>query len=117
LGVAAALEAIAIYEEEDLIGRAAATAPMLQAGLHAIQERHPERVRFTRSLGLLAALEIEADAESWARLGAALRERRVYMFLKGHTRMVVLSPPLCITHEELNLGLEALDASIAAMDG
>ncbi|MBH23557.1 MAG: aspartate aminotransferase family protein, partial [Myxococcales bacterium] len=116
LGVAAALEAIAVYEEEGLIERAAAMAPALRDGLAAIAAKHPGRVRCTRSIGLLAALEIEADADAWGRLGAALERRRVYMFLKGRTRMVVMAPPLCVTAEELEAGLGALDEAIAEMD-
>lgn len=112
LGVAAALEAIAVYEDEGLIERAAALGPKLLAMLDAIRERQPS-VRFTRGLGLLAALELDLDDARLARLGKALAARRVHAHLRKRERTLVLSPPLCIAEGELAEGARLVEEAIA----
>jgi taurine--2-oxoglutarate transaminase len=115
LACAAALEAMAVYEEEGLVERAAALEAPLLAGLEAIRGRHPERVRFVRGRGLLAALELDCSVEASRQLGKALRARRVLTHQR-HTHgpgaaTVILSPPLCIGEDELALGLERVTAA------
>lgn len=112
LGIAAALEALAVYEDEGLVGRAAALGPRLLSRLEGIRARHAS-VRFTRGLGLLAALELELDDAALARLGQALSRRRVHAHLRKKERTLVLAPPLCITEEELELGARLVEESIA----
>ncbi|HEY8431589.1 MAG TPA: aminotransferase class III-fold pyridoxal phosphate-dependent enzyme, partial [Sandaracinaceae bacterium] len=112
LGVAAALEAIAVYEDEKLIERAAELGPLLLARLHAVRERQP-RVRFVRGLGLLAALELELDDAALGRLAQALAKRRVHAHLRKKERTLVLAPPLCIAEDELALGVEFVEQAIA----
>lgn len=111
LGVAAALEAIAVYEEEGLVERAAALGPVLLSMLDAIRERQPS-VRFTRGLGLLAALELDFDDPRLARLGQALARRRVHAHLRKKERTLVLAPPLCITEAELAEGTRLVEEAI-----
>ncbi|MBX3275244.1 MAG: aminotransferase class III-fold pyridoxal phosphate-dependent enzyme [Sandaracinaceae bacterium] len=112
LGVAAALEALAIYEEEGLVERAARLGPALAEGLAALREAHP-RARFSRGLGLLGALELDLDADGFARLGAALRTRRVHLFLRPTDRALIVAPPLCIDEATLSDGLDRIGAALA----
>lgn len=112
LGIAAALEAIAVYEDEGLIDRAAALGPRLLAMLDAIRSRQ-SCVRFTRGLGLLAALELDLDDAGLARLGQALSRRHVHAHLRKKERTLVLSPPLCIGEDELALGARLVEEAIA----
>ena len=111
LGVAAALEAIAVYEDEGLIERAAALGPKLLATLDAIRERQPV-VRFARGLGLLAALELGLDDAGLARLGKALAARRVHAHLRKRERTLVLAPPLCIAEADLAEGARLVEEAI-----
>lgn len=113
LGIAAALEALNVYRDEDLIQRAADLGPTLSDALTALQARHPDAIRFTRSIGLLAALELDVPDAVWDALGDAVRARNIYLFLKHRRRMVVLSPPLCISAEDLKRGVALLGDAIA----
>ncbi|MCZ7687369.1 MAG: aminotransferase class III-fold pyridoxal phosphate-dependent enzyme [Sandaracinaceae bacterium] len=112
LGIAAALEALAVYEDEGLVERAEALGPRLLSMLESVRARHA-CVRFTRGLGLLAALELELDDAALARLGQALSRRRVHAHLRKRERTLVLAPPLCIAEEDLALGARLVEEAIA----
>ncbi len=112
LGIAAALEALAVYEDEGLVERAEALGPRLLSMLEGIRARRAS-VRFTRGLGLLAALELELDDAALARLGQALSRRRVHAHLRKRERTLVLAPPLCIEEEDLALGARLVEEAIA----
>ena len=58
LGVAAALAAIRVYEDDALLARAAQLGARLAAGVASIQDARPQRVVKTRAMGALAALEL-----------------------------------------------------------
>lgn len=113
LGVAAALEAIRVYEDEGLIERADALGSTFAALLDGVRERQP-RVLFSRSLGLLGALELDADAAALKKLSAGLAERRIHAHLRTREKTLVLAPPLCIGEDHLTEGVSAVEAAIAA---
>jgi len=113
LGIAAALAAIEVYESEDLITRAATLAPVFGAHLDQLRRSHGSRVPYTRSIGLLGAMELDVDADSWTRFTRALRDERVLTHPRGSDRSVVLSPPLCITEDELAEGFARIDRALA----
>lgn len=111
LGVAAALAALDVYEEEGLIERAAALGPTLRAALEGIASRQPA-VRFTRGLGLLGALELELDDARLARLAMALAARCVHAHLRKKERTLVVAPPLCIGEDELLEGARRIEEAL-----
>ncbi len=113
LGCAAGVEAIKVYREENLIGRAEALSPLFLAELEAIKARHPEKVSFTRGQGLLAALELNASPQQWESIVDGLVRRRVYTHPKPGTGMLVLSPPLCISEQDMRHGLGLIEEVIA----
>lgn len=111
LGVAAALEAISVYEDEGLVERAAMLGPKLLAMLDAVRERQ-HAVRFTRGLGLLAALELDLDDARLGVLAKALAGRHVHAHLRKKERTLVLAPPLCIAEHELAEGVRLVEEAI-----
>jgi 4-aminobutyrate aminotransferase-like enzyme len=67
------------------------------------------------SLGMLGALEIEAPAGAWGKLGAELAARKLSLHVDGKRGTAIFSPPLCITEQELVTGMRAFgDAAVAA---
>jgi taurine--2-oxoglutarate transaminase len=112
LGIAAGLEALAVYEDEGLIERAQALEPTMLALLGGIAARQA-RVRFTRGLGLLGALELDLDDAQLGRLSGALAKRRVHAHLRKKERTLVIAPPLCIRDEELAEGLSRVEEAVA----
>ena len=117
IGCAAALETLHVYEEEGMYDNAARLGPVLQAEVAAIGRRLG-RPCFTRGLGLLAALEVEAPREAWAVLGRELARRKLSLHVDGARGTAIVSPPLCITEEELVTGVRSLgDAAVQAFGG
>ncbi len=112
LGVAAALEALAVYEDERLIERAAQLAESLARGIFAMQDRHPALVPRARARGMLAGIELSVDDASWRRIQSELAQRRVMVHANERIRTIVISPPLVITEAELAEGLARLEASL-----
>jgi len=117
LACAAALETLQVYEDERLFENAARLGPVLRRELDAVAARLGVRT-FVRSLGLLAALEIEAPADAWARLSTELAARRLSLHVDGKRGTSIFSPPLCITEEELVTGVRGFgEAAVRAFGG
>lgn len=111
LGVAAALEALRVYEDEGLVRRATLLEPMLHHGLEGIV-RSCAQARQHRALGLLGGVELTLDGDGWERLADALAARRVLVHLAPASGMLIASPPLCITEDELQRGMDAVGAAL-----
>ncbi len=117
LGCAAAVAAMQVYEDEGLYDRAAALAPVCERELRAAAARLPGRT-FVRGLGLLWALEVEAPAERWTRLGRELAARKLSLHVDGKRGTIIVSPPLSIGEDELVTGLRGVaDAAAIAFGG
>ncbi|RMG11744.1 MAG: aminotransferase class III-fold pyridoxal phosphate-dependent enzyme [Deltaproteobacteria bacterium] len=106
LACAAALEAIAIYEEEGLVERAARLEPVLLSGLETALAGLP--VREVRGLGLLACAEFEASPEAMTSLFEGLRARGIHVHGRAREGWLILAPPLIIEESELEQGLAAI---------
>jgi len=113
LAVAAALETLRLYEDEGMIDNAAALEEPLKRMLAELPGTN------ARALGLLGAIDVDLGPESLKALGDALHRRRVHVHLKGprqlrrdHGGAVVVSPPLCITEDELRVGLQQVGEAI-----
>jgi taurine---2-oxoglutarate transaminase len=114
LGCAAALETLAVYDDEGLYARAAELGPVLERELRAVARRL--RVpTFVRGLGLLWALELAAPSDRWGVLSAELAARHLALHVNAVRGMMILAPPLCVGEDELVRGVRALgDAAVAA---
>lgn len=117
-GIAAALETLQVYEDEGMYANAARLGPVLLDEVGAVARRLSGIRTFVRGLGLLAALELEAPAEAWARLGKELGARRLSLHLDAARGTAIFSPPLCITERELVDGVRGFgEAAVAAFGG
>lgn len=126
---AVALKNIDILEREDLIGRTADdSGPYLAAALKRL-EGHP-LVGEVRSLGLIGAVEIVAEKGTNRRFGGApgkagpmVRDLCIEggLMIRAVRDTLVMSPPLIITHAEIDrlVGIigAALDAAAPRLAG
>jgi taurine--2-oxoglutarate transaminase len=114
LACAAALETMKVYDDERMYANAAKLGPVLLRELETIRARLPVK-GFTRGLGLLAALEVEAGAAAWSKLGAELSQRKLSLHVDAKRGTCIFAPPLCITEQELVTGVRSFGeaASIA----
>lgn len=110
----AVLEAIVPEQGSGLLARVVELGEHLGRGLEALARKHsaatPARAIGTRGQGLLRGLALSGDA---APVVARCREAGVLLSVAGAT-VVRFVPPYVVTPEELDRGLAALDAALAA---
>ena len=123
---AAALATIAVYEEDDLIARAAQTGELL-AALHAdLTRRHPS-VGAARSIGLFGVIELVRDRRTMepmapfngtspemTALAGFFRDEGLFTFVRWN--YFFTNPPLCITEHDLREGVDIIDRGLAVAD-
>ncbi|GMU64755.1 MAG: 4-aminobutyrate aminotransferase [Acidobacteriota bacterium] len=115
LATAAALATLEVLDEERLVERAAALEPALAAGLGRLAARSG-RIRAVRTIGALAALELER-AEDASRLAHALAARGVLVLAGGASGSVVqLAPPFVVTDAQLAAAFDAFASALDELD-
>jgi len=114
--VAAALEAVRIYDEEKLPQRAASMAPQLASALESIVDAQPRASRY-RAIGLFGGVDLELDRPGFTRLADALERRRVYAHLNAGNGTLIVSPPLTIREDELEDGMNRVAEAIDEVCG
>jgi taurine--2-oxoglutarate transaminase len=126
LGCAAASATIAVYEDEDLIARAARMGEVLRGRAREIAARHPS-VGITRSIGLFGIFELvrrrvpyepltpyNGTSEEMAALGRFFREQGLYTFVRWNTFFT--NPPLIVSEAQLEEGLAIIDRGLEITD-
>ena len=106
---AAALAALDVTEDPDLLARVRELGHRLHAGL----ERLPH-VRSVRGRGLMLACELDVAAPEVAR--SALLEQRLIVNATGPTTLRLL-PPLIVGESEIDTALERLGATLVNVGG
>jgi taurine--2-oxoglutarate transaminase len=129
LACAAGVASIEAFQEEGIVEHAAGLGPVFESGLRALADRHPS-IGDVRGLGCFWGLELvrnpetremlvpfNATGEAAApimRVAKAALERGLYLMV--HWNMIMIVPPLTITHEELDEGFAVLDEVLAIAD-
>jgi taurine--2-oxoglutarate transaminase len=127
LGCAAAIANIEVYRSENLIARAAEMGEKLTRGLDELAANH-RCVGDRRGTGLLQILELVKDrdtreplspfnrplTEPMAEVAASLKETGISTFVRWN--WIFSAPPLVVTDEQLQEGLEAIDGALSAAD-
>lgn len=110
LACAAGLAAIQTYQDERLMEHAAAMGELLFARLRAeLGERVV--VREIRGLGLMVGIELREKAGKYIK---ALMEDHGVLALPAGANVIRLLPPLIITPEEIEIGVQAIAATLPA---
>lgn len=123
LPAAVGLAVLDVLERDGLVERAHVAGDRLRAGLQALQQRH-ECIGDVRGRGLLLGLEIVTDRASRApdlsmgdRIGAEAMARGLSMNIVKLPAMGAvfrIAPPLTITDDEIDKGLDIMSAAIEA---
>ncbi len=116
LGCAAGLAVLDIIERESLCQRAAEIGERLQAGLHALSDKHPGHIGDIRGKGAMVAMELvhdgdatRPDAELTASLSKQASEAGLLIISCGvRANVIRILVPLTIPFEQLDEGLEIL---------
>jgi 4-aminobutyrate aminotransferase len=110
LGCVAALATLDLLDE-GLIDNAREVGDHLLAGLRRLAGRHGAAATDVRGLGLMAALELVTPELAAAVVQRAFRSG--LLLLTAGSRAVRLCPPLVLTADEADVGLEILDRALA----
>ena len=126
LGVAAAIAAIDVLEQDDLIGNAKRLEPVMQRHHEELAAKHPSVGR-VRNIGLFGIIELVKSRETMEplspfntmnetmqALNRSLLDNGLATFIRWWN--VMTNPPLCITEEQLAEGFEIIDGSLAIAD-
>ncbi len=126
MSMAAGLATVKAMTQEGLFERAREIDPLLAAGLNALKDKHPV-IGDVRGVGAFYTIELVKDRDSkeplvpWyggdnapiGKLVGALRSEGVYAF--GRYNVLLVTPPLTIAFDDLNIGFEALDKALAVL--
>lgn len=126
---AAALATIDVYEEEGLVARAAEMGRYMDERVEGLKQKHPSLGDF-RNTGLLGCIELvknretkepvtpwnakPAEMEATNRMAAKIRELGMFTFVRWN--WIFVAPPLCITKQEIDEGLEIISQAISIAD-
>jgi ornithine--oxo-acid transaminase len=108
LAAAVALEALCVLQDEELAANSARLGPYLLAGLKRIGS---PLVRDVRGRGLWIGVEVDADRVPARTLCERLIAHGVLSKDTHHT-VLRFAPPLVITREEIDWGLERIAATL-----
>ena len=122
LACAAGVASIEAFREEGIVENSAELGAVLGEKLNELAGRH-ESIGDVRGLGLFYGVELVKDRETreplvpfnasgeafapMAKIFKAALERGLYLMI--HWNVIIVAPPLTITREELDEGLEILD--------
>ena len=126
ISCAAAIAAINVLRDDDLVGNAARLDPVMKELLAGLQARHPS-VGTVRSIGLFGIFELVRSRETMEpmapfngtspemqALDARLRADGLYTMF--HWNQAFTNPPLCITEDQLREGFAIIDRALDATD-
>lgn len=103
------------YEDPRLLRHVGEMGSRLRAGMEALVQRHPDRLREVRGLGLMLALETSSDALGFELTQQCFRHGLLAIFAFNRQSTLQVMPPLTIEPEEIDEVLERLDAAVAAL--
>jgi taurine---2-oxoglutarate transaminase len=126
LSCAAALAAIDVLEQDDLVGNAKRLEPVMRKHHEELAAKHPS-VGLHRNIGLFGILELVRNRETMEPMSpynvtnetmiavnSALMERGLFTMVRWNG--IMTNPPLCISEEQLQEGFEIIDAALAIAD-
>ncbi|MGC1354355.1 MAG: ornithine--oxo-acid transaminase [Xanthobacteraceae bacterium] len=112
LACAVARTALKVLVEEGMVENARAMGAYFLAGLRHIKS---SAVKNVRGCGLMIAIELHPHAGGARRYCDALRRRGV-LCKDTHDHTIRISPPLVVTHDEINWALEQFEAALGGRD-
>jgi len=124
VSAAASLKNIEIMENEGLVQNAAEVGEYLKEQLEGLIVDHPS-VGDVRGIGMLIAVELVADRKSKAKfppeakIADRLNEsfRNHGLIFKASGDILSIGPPLCITRDEVDEMVHAIDLSLWELEG
>ena len=126
---AAAIENIKIMEEENMVNNAEKMGDYVEHKVEELKTKHPSIGDF-RNTGLLGCIELVKnrntkeplvpwnakphESEPTSRIAAKIRELGMFTFVKWN--FIFIAPPLCVTKDEIDEGMDIISQAIEIAD-
>ena len=126
---AAGLEVLKIYEDKNLIANASAMGRYIDDQVELLKQKHPS-IGDWRNTGLLGCLELVKNRKTkepmapfnakpdemvvMNKVAARLKELGMYTFVRWS--YIFIAPPLCITKEQVDEGINIISSAISIAD-
>lgn len=126
---AAALACLHIYEEERLIENASKMGQYIESRVEELKKKHPS-IGDYRNTGLLGCIELvrnrgtkepmapwnakPTEMEIMNKVAAKITELGMFTFVRWN--YIFTAPPLCVTKEQIDEGLDIISKAIAVAD-
>jgi putrescine aminotransferase len=114
IACAAALAAMDILIEDDLVSNAQARGAQLLDGCQAIALEYPQVIRQVRGLGLLVGAELTSEGYGGWIIPEMLKAGVTAAWTLNQQRVIRLEPPLIVTEGEVEIALSAFSAGVEA---
>jgi putrescine aminotransferase len=114
LACAAALAALDVLIDDDLVTNARVRGEQLLAGARATAARYPDVVADVRGAGLLVGVELRSEGYGGTIIPELLKRGVTAAWTLNQQRVIRLEPPLIVTAAEIDAALKAFDASAGA---
>jgi len=129
VSLAAGLEVLKIYEDENLVENCSAMGKYMEQQVEKLKQKHPSIGDF-RNTGLLGCIELvknkktkepmapfNAKPDEMAvmnKVAAKIKELGMYTFVRWN--YIFCAPPLCVTKEQIDEGLAIISEAIKIAD-
>jgi putrescine aminotransferase len=114
IACAAALAAMDVLVEDDLVANARARGEQLLDGCRTLALEYPQVIREARGLGLLVGLELTNEGYGGWIIPEMLKAGVTAAWTLNQQRVIRLEPPLVVSEGEVEIALSALSAGVAA---
>ena len=112
LACAAALAALDVLRDEELVTNARERGEQLLAGARAAMERYPAVIADVRGAGLLVGVELRSEGYGGTIIPELLKRGVTAAWTLNQQRVIRLEPPLIVTAEQIDTALRAFDAAV-----
>ncbi|GAC1589224.1 MAG: aspartate aminotransferase family protein [Candidatus Velthaea sp.] len=113
LACAAALAALEVLVDEDLVRNANERGAELLAGARATQQRFPAVIADVRGAGLLVGVELTSEGYGGTIIPELLKRGVTAAWTLNQQRVIRLEPPLIVTAAQTASALRAFDEAVA----
>jgi putrescine aminotransferase len=113
LACAAALAALDVLIDDDLVENARERGAQLLAGARATMQRFPAVIADARGAGLLVGVELRSEGYGGTIIPELLKRGVTAAWTLNQQRVIRLEPPLVVTAHEVDVALAAFDAAVS----
>ena len=113
LACAAALAALDVLVDEDLVANARARGAELVAGAQVLAARYPDAIAAVRGAGLLVGVELRNEGYGGTIIPELLKRGVTAAWTLNQQRVIRLEPPLIVTARQIAQALAAFDEAVA----